>query len=163
MTGETTAADDGEKPEPDQTVTEPNGDGDDVDWKAKYEETLNHSRQWERRAKANVADARAKAEAEAKVAEMQERIDRLENEKKLDAARKAASEKYNVPASMLNLAVDEEQVEAFAKQLADWHKTSSSNLLRDAEKIASRHPIDQSGNVDIDEFLRGSIKHGRTH
>ena len=34
---------------------EPNGNGEEIDWEAKYKEALGHSRDWEKKAKANKA------------------------------------------------------------------------------------------------------------
>ena len=36
---------------------EPNGNGEEIDWEAKYKEALGHSRDWEKKAKANKAAA----------------------------------------------------------------------------------------------------------
>lgn len=36
---------------------EPNGNGEEIDWEAKYKEALDHSRDWEKKAKANKAAA----------------------------------------------------------------------------------------------------------
>ena len=36
-----------------QSGQEPNGESQDIDYKAKYEEAIAHSREWEKRAKAN--------------------------------------------------------------------------------------------------------------
>ena len=85
-------------PHGDQNASAQNGapeaaqTGQDVDWKAKYEETLGHSRKWEQRAKDNADAARRLAEIETAQqtaeASTAERITELEN--KLAAAERTA-------------------------------------------------------------------------
>ncbi len=73
------------------TATEqPNGGEDGIDYKAKYEEALKHSREWEKRAKANRDKAKAYDEAEAGKKTVEERLAALEGE---NANLKAAAER----------------------------------------------------------------------
>ncbi|QAB17126.1 helicase [Leucobacter muris] len=93
------------------TPAEPNGDAE-VDYKAKYEETLAHSRQWEQRAKENKAAAEKLAQVEeAQKTTEQKQADQLaalqaENaafkaEKQQAAWAKEVAEATGVPAGVL--------------------------------------------------------------
>lgn len=109
-----------------------------VDWKAKYEESVQHSRTWEERSKANYArvgeleeklaayenakpDGRLEAatkradEAEAKLAS-------YEHEAQVADWRKAAASKYGVPSDLLS-GETEEAIGESAEKLADYLKS----------------------------------------
>ena len=75
-----------------QSGQEPNGQSQDIDYKAKYEEAIAHSREWEKRAKANKTAAdeleqlkqsqMSDAEkAAAKTAKLQKELEELKAEK----------------------------------------------------------------------------------
>lgn len=72
-----------------ETTEQPNG-GEEIDYKAKYEEALKHSREWEKRAKSNRDKAKAYDEAEAGKKTVEERLAALEGE---NASLKAAAER----------------------------------------------------------------------
>lgn len=72
--------------------TEPNGEGgaQGEDWEAKYREALKHSREWEKKAKANLTDAKAYRDSQTKQKSVEERLAALESE---NAALKASAER----------------------------------------------------------------------
>ena len=85
---------------------EPNGT-EEIDYKAKYEETLKHSREWERRAKANKGDKEAQmAETEQlrkQVADYKATADALMAEKERNSWIKQVSAESGVDADILAL------------------------------------------------------------
>lgn len=108
------------------TPPEPHGD-DEVDYKAKYEETLAHSRQWEQRAKENkdAAERLAQLEDAQKTAEQKqaERVQELEREnagfkaeRQQRAWAKEVSTETGVPAEVLRGSTLEE-IQAHAELL----------------------------------------------
>ena len=90
--------------------TESNGEGgaQGEDWEAKYREALKHSRDWEKKAKANLADAKAYRDSQGKQKSVEERLAALESENealKASAERakavKAASKAAGVPEAIV--------------------------------------------------------------
>ena len=119
--------------EPDPTDT---GAADTTDWKAKYEEALKHSREWEKRAKANknaartLDDAQSAAKtAEERLAEATKRADDAETQlaafkrdRELADLKSKVAKEAGVPADLLKGA-DEETLKASAEALNSWYKS----------------------------------------
>lgn len=115
--------------EPAETTEQPNG-GEEIDYKAKYEEALKHSREWEKRAKSNRDKAKAYDEAEAGKKTVEERLAALEGE---NANLKAAAERAEtVKAVAKETGVPEAVVAALngadAEQLAEQAKAVAEAL-----------------------------------
>lgn len=106
-------------PQPKEDPSDPNGE----DWKAKYEELLGHSREWEKKAKANKDAAEKLAELEQekqtdseRIASLAKRLDEKEHaEARAALVAKVAKEK-GVPANLI-AGDDEESMRAWADEL----------------------------------------------
>ena len=85
------------------------GEGEPIDWEAKYHDAVKHSRDWEKRAKDNKAAARRISELEAKNAA-------YESEKQQAAWKAEVSKKTGVPADLLRGSTLED-IQAHAEQL----------------------------------------------
>ena len=108
---------------------------DTTDWKAKYEEAVRHSREWEKRAKANknaartLDDAQSAAKtAEERLAEASKRADDAEaqlaafkRDRELADLKNKVAKEAGVPADLLKGA-DEETLKASAEALNSWYK-----------------------------------------
>lgn len=141
----------------DQTVTEPNGETAGIDYKAKYEEAVAHSREWEKRAKANKSAAdeleqlkesqmTEQQKAEAKTLKLQKELDALKAEKQTNEWRAQVSKDTGVPASLLHGATLEE-MQANGKALAEYIEAKSNTAdngykLSDPGKQPNRAPSD---------------------
>ncbi len=106
-------------------------EGQDVDWKAKYEDMRGHMREWQSRAESNKAAADELAQLkESQLSETEKLTRRAEKAEKalsdLKAANEiagwktAASEKYGVPVSLINGSTEDE-IDANAEALKKWH------------------------------------------
>lgn len=119
--------------------------GAEPDYKAKYEEALKHSREWERRAKENKAAAdelekarQAGKSAEEQIADLTRRLDEKERaEKRAALAAKVAKEK-GVPADLI-AGDDEKQMSEWAERLAAYGKPKS------AAKVSKPGTFDREG------------------
>ena len=128
----------------DETQGAPDG-GEEPDYKAKYEEALKHSREWERRAKENKAAAdelekarQAGKTAEEQIADLTRRLDEKERaEKRAALAAKVAKEK-GVPADLI-AGDDEKQMSEWAERLAAYGKT------KPAPKVPKPGTFDRDG------------------
>lgn len=107
---------------------EPHGE-QEVDWKAKYEETLAESRKWEKRSKENLDKAKkwdayeqeglSEAEKAAQRAEKAEaELAALKAEAQRNADAKEVATAAGIPESLLLFCSDREAMEAFAKAYA---------------------------------------------
>ncbi|TPF95333.1 helicase [Bifidobacterium sp. UTCIF-39] len=117
----------------DQQSQEPNGDAQqqpEVDYKAKYEATLAHSREWEKRAKANKAAAdeleqlkesqmSEAQKAEARTARLQKELDMLKAEKQSNEWRAQVAEESGLPASLI-VGDSLESMQTHAKAISDY-------------------------------------------
>lgn len=117
------------------TVEEPKADApDDTDWKARFEAERAHSREWEKRAKANSSAAaeleklkassmseldRAKADAEA----ARKKLAEFESARERDGWKADAAKATGVPAELL-WGDDAEGVLAHAKAIAEYAKAA---------------------------------------
>lgn len=119
--------------------TEPNGE---VDWEAKYNELLGHSRDWEKKAKANKEAAEKLARLEdakqtdaEKLASLEKRLEAKERaEARAALAAKIAKEK-GVPADLI--AGDDEE------SMATW-----ADKLKAAITPKSAAKVDKPGSFD---------------
>lgn len=127
-----------------------------VDWRAKYEAAIKHSREWESRAKANkdAADelAQLKESQLSETEKLTRRAEKAERElsalktaNQLNAWKSAASERYGVPVSLLS-GSSEDEVDANAKALAEWKspKRSGASMLGDPSGLPSGNPENAS-------------------
>lgn len=120
---------------------------EEADWKAKYEEMRTHSRDWEKKARANQSAAdeleklkaaqmteQEKANARAEAAEAE--LNALKAEKaKADAAH-AISKESGIPFEMLMFCADEGAMRDFAKTYAkDTHVSSAPSSLSSSRII----------------------------
>lgn len=110
--------------------TEPNGEGQEPDYKALYEQEKANSRKWEGRAKVNktAADELAKAQeagktADEKIASLEKRLDEKEKAEKRMKLVAAVAEKKGVPADML-AGDTEEELEKWADKMLAYAKKS---------------------------------------
>lgn len=139
------------------------------DWQAKYEDMRAHSREWEKKAKANqnAADEleklkaaqmseQEKANARAEAAEAE--LAALKAEKaKVDAATKLASE-TGVPFDMLMYCKDEEAMQEFAATYAkETHVSSAPNALGGSRIIRGNDAPKGTGELFAD-FAQGFFK-----
>lgn len=160
-TESTQAADSSEtaaKPEAEASADTPAGDDDapEEGWKA-------HSRQWERRAKADRKQVESLTDAingkdvtiedlRAQVADLQRAAERAE---KIAAA---ASE-YGVPADLIRGDTDEEIAE-YAKRLAEWRGESAAPVVpKLADSGAGSFPA-RPANLSIDDQILAAQKAG---
>lgn len=140
--------------EPGKPVAEPNGE---EDWKAKYEKAIGHSREWEKKAKANkeAADRLAAMEQERKtdsekIADLAKRLDEKERaEKRAKLVAKVAAEK-GVPADLI-AGDDEESMSAWADRL------KAAMTPKSAVKVDKPGSFDRGGAGD-DDPMRGVVK-----
>jgi len=130
-----------------------------TDWKAKYEEMRTHSRDWEKKAKANQSAAdeleklkaaqmteqeKANARAEAAEAELQQL---KAQQAKVDAATRLASES-GVPFEMLMYCQDEEAMTDFAKTYAQaTHVASAPTALGGSRIIRGNDKPKDNGQL----------------
>ncbi|MFC0264913.1 hypothetical protein [Alloscardovia macacae] len=127
----------------------------EVDYKAKYEETLKHSREWEKRAKANKDAAGELEKLQSQLAEKAERADNLQKQLDDMNARTAMRElkervsgEVNVPAELLPDG-DEDAMRDYASRLGAWAKSLPSLPVTDQTGT----PSHQSKNKDERAFL----------
>lgn len=133
---------------------EPNGG---EDWKAKYEELLGHSRDWEKKAKANKEAAEKLAELEQerkndseKIADLAGRLDEKERaEARAALVAKVAKEK-GVPADLI-AGDDEESMSAWADRL------KAAMTPKPAAKVDRPGSFDRGGTGD-DDPMRGVVR-----
>lgn len=132
MAGETQSSAPG-----DAEGTEPHGEGEqqEPDYKALYEQAKANSRKWEKQAKANktAADELAKAQeagktADEQIADLRKRLD--EKEKAEERAKLAAkvAQKKGVPADLLVGDTEEELEEWADKMLAHFKKKPAARV-----------------------------------
>lgn len=101
---------------------------DETDWKAKYEESLKHSRTWEQRAKENKAAAdrltqieETQKTAEQKAAEKLAQAEKLREEAEAKVLRRDVALEHKLTAddaALLDTITDEEAMRALAGRLA---------------------------------------------
>lgn len=151
------------------TEGEQNGAPEEVDYKAKYEETLGHSREWERRAKANstAADELQKLKDAKKTDEEKEteRIQILERENAEFRAQaqqsewaRQVSEATKVPASVLRGSTLE-QMQAHAELLKPAF--AAPQKPADVVPTVGQQPA-PAGNVSLTDQIAAATAAGET-
>lgn len=158
-------------PAAEQTATEPNGDAantatqtPEIDYKAKYEEALGHSRTWEDRAKANKKAAdeleqlkEAQKTAEQKQAEEVETLKRENAQFKLERQQaewaSAVSAETGVPASVLRGSTLEE-LTAHAEALKPaFEKPTPEPVAEPPAVVPTIGQSPASGNVPLPDQI----------
>lgn len=154
---------------------QPQGEGSDgvqsaeppVDWKAKYEAAIKHSREWESRAKANkdAADEldRLKESQLSETEKLTRRAERAERElsalktaNQVNAWKNAAAEQYHVPASLLSGATEDE-INANAKALAEWKNPERSG----ASALGDPSGLPQTPPKSADDWIRSVARRNK--
>lgn len=167
-TVETPAAEPHGNPAPTAPVT-PAAPAAEVDYKAKYEETLAHSRTWEQRAKENKAAADelqqfkdAQKTAEEKQAEKVAALERenaaFKAEKQRAEWAKEISAETNVPAEVLRGSTREE-IEAHAELLKSAFATPATPAAPAVPTIGVQPT---SGNVSLNDQIAAAEAAGNT-
>lgn len=138
-----------------------------VDWKAKYENAIKHSREWESRAKANkdAADEldRLKESQLSETEKLTRRAERAERElsalktaNQVNAWKNAAAEQYEVPVSLLSGATEDE-INANAKALFEWKNPERS----DASALGDPSGLPQKPPKSADDWIRSIARHNK--
>lgn len=138
---------------------EPEKQAADVDWRAKYEEMRAHSRDWEKKAKANqgAADELEKLKAEQMTEQERERaradaaeaeVTRLKAEQaRAEAAQRISAEK-GVPLELLMFCEDEDAMAEFAKAYErDAHVRSAPSALAGSRIVRGNDKPRDNGEV----------------
>lgn len=147
--------------------TQPAEPQEPVDWKAKYEAAIKHSREWESRAKANkdAADEldRLKESQLSETEKLTRRAERAERElsalktaNQVSAWKNTAAEQYGVPASLLSGATEDE-INARAKALSEWKNPKHSG----ASALGDQSGLPQTPPKSADDWIRSVAKHNR--
>ncbi|KAA8831460.1 helicase [Bifidobacterium tissieri] len=134
-----------------QSAGEPNGESQapEVDWKAKYEDAISHSREWEKRAKANKTAAdelehlkesqmTEQQKAEARTAKLQKELDALKAEKQSTAWRSQVAEETGLPASLI-VGDSLEDMQEHAKAINEYVASKTGRQLPKVDD-PGRHP-----------------------
>lgn len=105
---------------------EPNGNGEEIDWEAKYKEALGHSRDWEKKAKANKAAA--------------DELEKLK-ESQMSETEKAAKRTQELEAQVAAYKAKEQQ--------AEWKKQVSANTGIPADALRGSTLEEIQAHADI--------------
>ena len=148
---------------------EPNGNGEEIDWEAKYKEALGHSRDWEKKAKANKAAADelqqlkeaqlSEAEKTAKhIKELEAKNAAYEAEKQQNEWKTQVSKETGVPIALLHGSTLEE-MQADGKALADYIADKTKPTVHaSSESNQPPAPSGTSGDWIRDQFLKQKQK-----
>lgn len=133
------------------------GSGEATDWEAKYRETLAHSREWEKRAKANngAADELEKLKA-ASMTEQEKAVAAAEK-----AGRTAASQESATEIEKLNGQLRELTVRDAVRERAEKHGAKATALLDSVsfrQKIADLDPADKKFGANLDDAIKTAVK-----
>ena len=142
--------------EPTQTPGTEGGDGANqeppVDYKALYEAEKKHSREWEKKAKANKTAAAALEEAnnanktaEDQIADLKKRLDDKEKEEKRSKIAAKVAQEKGVPASLI-VGDDEESMSKWADDMLAAFKKPT------APKVEKPGSFPKSGDGDKSEL-----------
>ena len=143
----------------------PNGNGEETDWEAKYKEALGHSRDWEKKAKANKAAADelqqlkeaqlSEAEKTAKhIKELEAKNAAYEAEKQQNEWKTQVSKETGVPIGLLHGSTLEE-MQANGKALADYiAEKTKPNVHASSESNQPPAPSGASGDWLRDQYLQ---------
>ncbi|MFE0036829.1 hypothetical protein [Streptomyces sp. NPDC059015] len=133
------------------------GGSGETDWEAKYREALGHSREWEKRAKANsgAADELEKLKA-ANMTEQEKAVAAAEK-----AGRTAATQESAGEIEKLNGQLRELTVRDAVRERAEKHGAKASALLDSVsfrQKIADFNPADKTFGANLDEAIKAAVK-----
>ena len=142
-----------------QDATEPQGDGQQTDWEAKYREAVSHSREWEKRAKDNKAAAdeleklkeanmSEQQKAEAKTARLQKELDQLKAEKQANEWRAQVAADTGLPANLIAGSTLEE-MQANAKAINEY---VASKTGRQLPKVTDPGRVSQTPPNDLLQY-----------
>lgn len=146
------------------SAAEPHGDEQDIDWKARYEETLAHSREWERRAKANKAAAEELEQlkestmsetqkAQNRAEKLQKELDEIRGENQRRQWRAQVAEETGLPADIC-FGSTLEEMQSNAQAVGTYVESlqakpaSSGYVLQNPAKQPS-----SDGSSELTEFL----------
>ena len=147
---------------PDATPpAEPNGNGEEIDWEAKYKEALGHSRDWEKKAKANKAAAdELEKLKESQMSETEKAAKRTQELEAQVAAYKAkeqqaewktqVSAKTGVPADV----IEGDSLEAMQSHAKRIHELLNPKPKAPAVHGADRQPSGKGPNESMVNYLR---------
>lgn len=125
-------------------------DGDEIDWKARFDEAVAQSRKWENRAKENFKASKERdalterlKDSDTTVEELRAQVAAFEHDRQVAAWRQEAASEYDVPADLL-AGDTPEQVKAQAERLAAWRDSlapSGPGLVRHAGNPEQSGPV----------------------
>ncbi|MFD7884086.1 hypothetical protein ACFV3N_16805 [Streptomyces bauhiniae] len=135
------------------------GSGTDggTDWEAKYREVLGHSREWEKRAKANTSAAEELEKL--KAANMSEQEKAVAAAEK--AGRTAASQESSAEIEKLTGQLRELAVRDAVRERAEKHGAKASALLDSLsfrQKIADLDPTAKTFGANLDDAIKAAVK-----
>ncbi|HEY8985665.1 MAG TPA: hypothetical protein VIU15_39605 [Streptomyces sp.] len=133
------------------------GSGESTDWEAKYKETLAHSREWEKRAKANsgAADELEKLKA-ANLTDQEKAVAAAEKAGRTAAAQEAQAEIEKRDAQLRELTVRDA-----VRERAEKHGARASALLDSVsfrQKIADLDPAAKTFGANLDDAIKAAVK-----
>ena len=139
--------------------TEPQGpdNGQQVDWEAKYRESVAQSRKWEERAKASYKDSEelkqlkeSKTESDKRIAELEKELGGYKAAKQQAEWKAEISKKTGVPSELLR-GITKEEIQAHAELLEP--------LLHPAPKLPKvNDPARQPTGKTADEAARETVR-----
>lgn len=151
-----------------QDAQKPHGGAQQVDWEAKYRETLAHSREWEKRAKDNKAAAdelqqlkesqmSEQQKAEAKTAKLQKELDQLKAEKQTNEWRTQVATESGLPSNLI-VGDSLESMQEHAKAISEY---VASKTGRQLPKITNPGRQPASPSSATGDWLRDQFLHNK--
>lgn len=154
----------------DEQVEQAAPETDTTDWRAKYEDAIRHSREWEKRSKANAAAAKELDELKtANLSESQKMEKTIAELKAENAAMKLAEQKREwvvdverktgVPADVLAgaAATSLDELSAFADSIKAHFKTDAAPVVPTAGKTAPNPAPAQGAAADFAAFMNSNF------
>lgn len=135
------------------------GSGTDggTDWEAKYRETLAHSREWEKRAKANTGAVEELEKLKAaNMSEQEKAVAAAEKAGRTAAAQESAAEVEKLNGQLRELAVRDA-----VRGRAEKHGAKASALLDSLsfrQRIADLDPSDKKFGANLDDAIKAAVK-----
>jgi len=128
-----------------------------ADWEAKYRETLAHSREWEKRAKANTSAAEELEKLKAaNMTEQEKAVAAAEKAGRTAAAQEAQAEIEKRDAKLRELTVRDA-----VRDRAEKHSARASALLDSVsfrQKIADLDPTSKTFGANLDDAIKAAVK-----
>ncbi|WP_416975653.1 hypothetical protein [Streptomyces sp. 4F14] len=133
------------------------GSGEAADWEAKYREAVGHSREWEKRAKANssAAEELEKLKA-ANLTDQEKAVAAAEKAGRTAAAQESAAETEKLTGQLRELTVRDA-----VRERAEQHGAKASALLDSVsfrQKIADLNPADKTFGANLDDAIKAAVK-----